>query len=253
MTPAASAGVGLSGGAGASGVHPSAMANVSASLSAALIAASTSSRGGVVSQPLLLVRDGFTSEVSDGQVIPIPQNTVSTQGTVTTSGVTNVQVGTVFLVGLREVGESAANLSFTVTQSSIASYVDNIYPLQNQSQIKGDAVVRSGGVYYLGGMTKSGDQRSQGQIRSGERVELSDLYLQLWCRVYQVVGQGEGRRGVLPGGLPPGGLVTGFGDVSSATSSSADEAVPVEVPPVVVEGGEEVAPERVQWTHKGGG
>ena len=61
----------------------------------------------MVAQPLFVLLDGETSHFGVGERVPVPNNTVSDQGTVSTTGYTDVQTGLRIEVGLRELGESS--------------------------------------------------------------------------------------------------------------------------------------------------
>lgn len=139
--------------------------------------------GQLVCSPMVLLNDGVTAKWSDGNTTPIPNKTVSSEGTVTTSGYTNVNSGLSISCTFRECSGGAI-LDFTLEDSSIISYVENA-PQLVKTGLNTSLYVESSKYYLLGEYKRS---RSSGGlsslfVRKNESLE-SSMYV--FCRVYRI-------------------------------------------------------------------
>ena len=157
----------------------------------ALLKASREARGAsVVAQPLFVIVDGGKGSFSRGQRVPIPQKSVSNQGTVQTSGYTYVNAGLSCDVSLREQGNGIVGATVNVERSAITSYVENA-PVTSAETFKGEAVLCSGGVYLLGCLDRTEQDTSfSGWLSFGGSRQEETGTLQVWCRVYRIGGNG---------------------------------------------------------------
>lgn len=151
----------------------------------------------VISSPVLLLRDGTTSNWMDGLTVPIPQKTVSDSGTVTTNGYTNIDTGLNLTCSLRESLKGAV-LTVKYTDSDIKGYND-YQPIIAKSELNVNADVESGRIYLLGELFRRNGNRALDQLLDFSN---SDNYtrIQIWCRAYQInkcveaVYTGEGKK-----------------------------------------------------------
>lgn len=189
----------------------------SATLTALLHAVDSSGTSHVVATPLLLVADGGSGSVVRGQTIPVPQTTVSAEGTVTTTGYTNVQVGLTINAAVREVSAGSADLKSDVKLSTVDGYVQSS-PIQSNSEVQSEEVVSSGGVYLLGQVEETSTAESQtGGFRIGSDKTQQRDTLQVWARIFRVAGPIGADR--------PAGC-----GVGRAASGSSEQAADVALP-----------------------
>lgn len=115
------------------------------------------SRGDVslLSISRLHVVEGEDARLQVGDTVPIPRRTVSDSGTVTSAGYDTIDSGILLTVSVRAVSGDAVRLSLVPEISQITGYVDGV-PILSRRRIESAAVVQSGGVVVLGGLTDGG-------------------------------------------------------------------------------------------------
>lgn len=101
----------------------------------------------------LHVIEGEDATLQVGEEVPVPQKTVSSEGTVTTTGYTYVQSGVDLSVKVRSEPSGALRVYVTPEVSTITRYVGET-PVKVRHRIESAAVVESGGVFVLGGFNK---------------------------------------------------------------------------------------------------
>jgi type II secretory pathway component GspD/PulD (secretin) len=180
----------------ATGVQP--FGSVDVGLAATLRTVANSSRSKFLVQPLVLVRDGSTTIVGRGEVIPIPQRSVSDQGTVNTVGFTERRVGTQFDVGVRSANDNGYGiLNLKAEISDISGFIGDL-PRINELRLSGETIVQSGGVYLLGSLERDSDQTSgEFGVVGNPRTDATNTVVQIWARLYRVV---SGREASAPSG-----------------------------------------------------
>lgn len=172
------------------GVTPGAASALALSggLNSVLTAASTNSNAHLVAEPLFLLLDGSKSEFSRGDVVPVPQRAISEQGTVTTTGFTNMKTGLVCAVELREMRAATARLTVDVSMSDIVRFVE-FAPVTREDRFTTSAEVQSGGVYLLGSLVRQADQSQiLGALQIRNTQNRTDTVMQVWARAYRVGG-----------------------------------------------------------------
>jgi hypothetical protein len=135
--------------------------------------------------PMFLLRDGSTGSWRDGEITPIPQKTVSDQGTVTTTGYEMYETGFSLDLSIRELN-NGAYLFFHLKDSRIVSYKEYA-PVTANIELKAETAVKSNHVYLLGEISKKVQQNSRTQFLSFSDDD-GRVLLQLWARVYKIQG-----------------------------------------------------------------
>ena len=180
----------------ASGGSVEATINLNAALDAIFSYEQSGGDLATLAAPTFLVRNGVEGHTFVGETVPVARRTTSSEGTVTTEGFDQIDVGLDIKVTVRESGPGAL-LVAAVDRSRIAGYVEGA-PRTTSEQFSSEAFVKSGGVYLLGELER-GDFESGtgGAFRLGRReVDRWDL-IQFWARLHRVdapsVGGKRGR------------------------------------------------------------
>lgn len=166
--------------------------NVSGSLDAVLQASLERSGVEVMADPLMLIADGAEARFVRGDSIPIPQRTISDQGTVTTTDFSFVQTGLEVLADVREMSAGRARLTIDVRLSTVRDMVEDA-PVTSDETFSGVSIIESGGVYLLGSLRR--EDRVQSRIGGwglGWLNRSESSLLQVWARAYRVAGPVEG-------------------------------------------------------------
>ena len=156
-------------------------------LTAMLAADYSDSKSTIRTQPLLICRDGSTSSMTNGQVIPVPKTAISNFGTVETTGFDNVNVGFSLTIAVRDEGLKQCQAKVTLDISSLAGYVQTA-PIVQRATLTSDLSLLSGGTYLVGCL----DQSNQSSTKTGLIVPFlfghdagkSQVYV--WLRCYRV-------------------------------------------------------------------
>jgi type II secretory pathway component GspD/PulD (secretin) len=156
---------------------------------AVLRAARSNSQYEIIAEPMMLLTDGGSGSIQDGETIPIPHRTVSDAGTVTTTGYEYVKTGIVINTALREMSSRAATCNIVIDLTQVTSYVDSA-PVTSGQNFKTTAVLESGGTYLVGSLSR----RSSRNEKKGAFFDtLSDKddtggNIEVWLRCYRIQG-----------------------------------------------------------------
>jgi hypothetical protein len=151
-----------------------------------VVEAAQSSRGGrVVADPLLVVLDGGKASLRSGRRIPVPQFTVSPEGTVSRTGWEFVDVGLTVEVSIRGVGESGL-LEVEVIQGEVVGDVEGI-PTTADHEVRVSAVMREAQAYLLASSVRESEDRNRTGFLMFERGRERSV-LQVWGRAFRVAG-----------------------------------------------------------------
>lgn len=163
--------------------------SVTGTLDALLVSTHDDANGGIIAQPLMLIRDGGSAKLSDGVEQPIPKYTNLTSGNLELSGFEIISVGLKTEASIREETDSSAQLSLSVELSKISGYVKD-YPIVAKQQLVTEVSLRSGGEYLLGQLLdqKSFDQVGGSVLPSVLKLERSRNQTQVWCKAYRIAG-----------------------------------------------------------------
>lgn len=151
-----------------------------------LQAARVNATGSLVADPLLYCLDGQRATYRKGLVLSYEQKAVSDQGTVTTTGFQNIEVGLNVTAQVRELGQGMGLLTVDLTSSELTEDGRPI-PTRKEERYSSAAPVNAGGCYLLGHvrrdtMTDEGSTWLQPGFRQGTRCET----LMIWARVERV-------------------------------------------------------------------
>ena len=184
VEPAAKAGLAFATGSMA-GAMDSGL-SLSASLDAVLQIAFRRDDVSVTAAPMFLLCDGTKAEFVQGDRIPLPRRSVSSEGTVTTAGYDYVQTGVQVELLLREFSEDSARIEVAVSMSDLKRMVEEA-PVTGEERFRTDAIVRAGGVYLLGTLVKDRKQgRQEFGWQSGDYVAQSAQVVQVWGQCYRI-------------------------------------------------------------------
>lgn len=152
--------------------------------------ASSSSFADVYSSPMFLLRDGSTSKWQDGQRVPIPRKTVSSEGTVTTSGYDYIDVGFIVDATVYQ-SKRGGRLKLRIEMSDIKSYVEES-PVTSQSVYQFDADLETQKPYLIGELTtfKSLDTQDKVLVFGADKGK---AVLQVWAQLYKISGSSQER------------------------------------------------------------
>jgi len=160
--------------------------SVDATLSAVLEATRTESSGGVIAEPVFLLRDGEEARLTDGDRVPIPQFTVSEGGTVSNSGIIYVDTGLIVDLSIREINLDKSIVAVSIELSEIVGFVD-VYPRTRSRTFSTRAGIESSGVYLLGKLEASTKRHTLKSItRSATEMEDTQSTVQVWLSAYRV-------------------------------------------------------------------
>lgn len=164
---------------------------VDMSLSAVLRAARERSSIRIVADPLFTMIDGETATMVKGSSIPVRDTVVNAQNGQSQSSVRFVQTGLDISATVREVSATMARLKLDL---SIADVIGTSLeaPITDRQAVVTSADVRTGGVYLLGALRRSRDEKSQAAaLTVGERKnQEGDVWL-LFCKCYRVASSLE--------------------------------------------------------------
>ena len=142
-----------------------------------------SSFGDLYASPMLFVREASESKWSDGDVVPIPQKSVSQYGTTTTTGFAYVNTGLNVTAYCAE-SSKGAYIKLNISLSEITGYVEYA-PIQKSVSYVFESDVVSGKLYLLGELSQVTDLFRQDQTFdfSGSAGKST---VQLWGKVYKL-------------------------------------------------------------------
>ena len=114
----------------------------------------------LLTQGRLHVVEGTDALLQVGDTTPIPQRTVSDQGTVTTTGFTEIDTGLIVPVSVRTEPSGLLRVSLQPEISSVTGDVDG-FPIRSRRRIETAAVVEPGGVVVVGGFSERLDRQQR--------------------------------------------------------------------------------------------
>ncbi len=169
---------------------------LSAALNGILVADQRREASRIVAAPLFVLLDGSEASIADGEVLRVPQRTVSSEGTVTVTGFEQVQTGLEALVSVRDLGDGKATLDLDVSISEVTGFLEDLPQVQNQEFVT-RAAIESGGVYLLGSLSRGSTlSGTRGAFLSVKRDEDDQRTVYVWARTYRI-GQNPAPKGDL--------------------------------------------------------
>ena len=162
------------------------VSTMNGALSAMLRASRRSDKVHLEASPMFIIIDGTQAKQSDGQKIPVPLRTTSSEGTVTTQSYQIIETGLIVNVGLRDMGQNRCRITLTIELSEVMGYVEDA-PQINALTYQANSIVTGGGVYLLGSMQQ--DNRRRGRESILQTVTTRDdikREWQVWARCYKI-------------------------------------------------------------------
>lgn len=156
---------------------------------AVLKSARSKSQYQIIAEPMMLITDGGSSSIQDGETIPIPRRTVSDSGTVNTTGYDHVKTGIVVNTGLREMSSTSATCTLEIEMTQVTSYVDTA-PVTSGQTFKTTAVLESGGTYLVGSLSRQSSSRDKtgAFVNTFTGVKDNAANVEIWLRCYRIRG-----------------------------------------------------------------
>jgi len=143
----------------------------------------------IVSEPLILVRDGGKARLRSGTRVPFIRTVINSEnGVVETVGVEFVETGLTVDVSMRDYGAGDVLLDLTVTRQNVLGEVGEL-PITSDDSFQTSVVVRSGGTYLLGQLLQSDDSISR-QAGIGSKKKGDKIQDYIWGIVYRIGGGG---------------------------------------------------------------
>jgi hypothetical protein len=140
----------------------------------------------IMAEPLFLLIDGLETKFYSGEEYPVPKKSVSSEGTVQTTGYEFIPVGLTISVSLREVSKTAARLSVNYQMGSVIGFVADV-PITEQQTYKTSAICEQSGVYLLGSMDRKDRRKNiKGAIPVHLSTEKKEATIQVWARVFKI-------------------------------------------------------------------
>lgn len=142
----------------------------------------------IYARPLVLLLDGREAKLSQVDIIPVPQRSVSPEGNVETTGYTDIRIGLDVTVSIREWSSMAGSLEYAIELGEISGFVEE-RPSRSTREVTGTTVVDSGGVYLLGVLERERELKARrGQFGTIQERASSSSVLEIWAQVRRVEG-----------------------------------------------------------------
>ena len=151
--------------------------------------------------PMFVLREGVPAVWKDGQKIPIPRRTVSSEGTVTTSGYDYVEPGFLVRAQISRFG-SSGRLSLNVERSEVTGYTDYM-PVIRQVSLNSSLDMTPFRLYLIGELSSFKSVDSQRNLLSLGRDKGKSV-VQVWGQFYRIgsaVRESPERFPVAPGSV----------------------------------------------------
>lgn len=122
-----------------------------------LKASGSGSKLRLVSSARLHVVEGVPSTMQLGDTIPVPQRSISPEGTSTVTGFSNVNSGIILNVDLRTISSEFVRVACSPEISDIVGTVEGGAPILAKRTLTVQAIIRPGSAILLGGFTTDRD------------------------------------------------------------------------------------------------
>lgn len=167
----------------------SASIDLGAKLDSILRATSRTRSGSVLADPLLYLSDGQQASYRKGLTVSVPIRAVSDQGTVTTTGFQDFEVGLNVTASMRDLGNETGMLTVKLTSSAVTDDTREV-PTRSGETYQSVAPVSSDGVYLLGYVRRQSiAQEASSWFRPGFKDDVTCETLMIWGRVQRISNQ----------------------------------------------------------------
>lgn len=136
----------------------------------------------IIARPTLVIADGSESRIERQDVVPIPLRTVLENGSVTTSGYTDVRVGFSVQASARSEG-SRTRITYEMVAGEITGYVEES-PIRSEQTLKGEAILAETGLYLVGSLVRENQRQARGLVNFS-RASRSSEWL-VFCAIERV-------------------------------------------------------------------
>ena len=161
---------------------------LSGGLDAILTATATTEGASLVADPTFVLVDGGSSKLERVERFPIPVTTVGDESGTRTQDVDFIDIGTIYDVSLRDVGNDRASVTVQANLATANGFINDV-PIESAETFSTTAIMASGGVYFLGGVTRQENtDRIEGPFQSLLETQDKTSRLQIWARVYRISG-----------------------------------------------------------------
>lgn len=193
----------------------------------------------LLAQPMMILENGATAKITDGEQVPIPRKSVSSEGTVTTTGVDYRDTGTSVESTVLDLGNGSLRLQSLISLNTITGY-NGDYPVVKGQNLQFTASIESNRAYLIASLNQSyvsynrgsdntvafvldyvrprSSGESAGALTSALKLskkrshEKTDYLLQIWARAYRIADY-----------------------VGGGVSADAAPSAPVEQPPLILQ------------------
>jgi len=143
----------------------------------------------MVAQPLMAMLDGKQATFNNGEILRVPQKTVSDQGTVTTTGYETINTGLTLVSSIRDLGGSKAKLKTELTMAQLINYIEDAPVLSNDSFFT-EVSIESGGVYLIGSLNIiNTSDRNKHFLNSYEISSQEKRQIQIYVKAHKIKGE----------------------------------------------------------------
>lgn len=179
----------------------------SADVSALINKILTTGKARLLAQPLILLEDGSSGSVIDGEQVPIPRKTVSDAGTVTVTGVDYKDTGLSVHLTIKDMGDNSVRLRSLIELNSINGYVGD-YPRVKGQKVEFSTALSTNQSYLVASLSQNYNETLKGNettagINAGantdknfvnglfnfgktnKREDTNNL-MQIWVRAYRI-------------------------------------------------------------------
>ena len=163
------------------------LGKVEASFNAMLRAADSYSSNRMMAEPLFSLTDGERASFVRGDTIPVPQRTVSDQGTVSVTGYQQIQTGVTVEVMVREQNPDLVRLEVDLILNDIVELINGESPRTTGETYSCKSLLRSGQVALIGSLERRRKKAVYSQwFKYGKNDEQEQTTVQIWARAYRV-------------------------------------------------------------------
>ncbi|GHV23138.1 hypothetical protein AGMMS49959_15350 [Planctomycetales bacterium] len=113
----------------------------------------------ILTQPLIVLENGSTASIKDGDRTPLPMKTVTDAGTVTTTGVQYQETGTLVTTTIMDMGQGSARLTTDLSITAVTGYVEE-YPIVKGQSVNYTAAIDVNKTYLIAAMEQDENSAS---------------------------------------------------------------------------------------------
>lgn len=163
------------------------LGKLEASFNAMIRAEDSYSSNRMMAEPLFSLTDGEKASFIRGDTIPVPQRTVTDQGTVSVTGYTQIQTGVTVDVMVREQNPELVRLQVDLILNDIVELINGESPRTTGETYSCKSLLRSGQVALIGSLERRRKKSVASQwFKYGNDSEKERTTVQIWARAYRI-------------------------------------------------------------------